>query len=56
MVTLTSGWRVSDFSSFQNERGLTTPANCVLPTLGLGVLGPAVFGLGLGDSLYVLFE
>lgn len=26
-------------------------ANCVLPTFGTGILGPLVFGMGLGDSM-----
>ncbi|KAL7414901.1 putative cytosine-purine permease [Mrakia frigida] len=30
-------------------------ANCVLSTFGLGVLGPGTFGLGLGDSMLVIF-
>lgn len=27
-------------------------ANCVLPTFGVGILGPLVFGMNLGDSMY----
>ncbi|KAK7053655.1 cytosine-purine permease [Favolaschia claudopus] len=30
-------------------------ANTVLSTLGIGTLGPALFGLGLGDSMLVIF-
>ncbi|CED82758.1 Purine-cytosine permease [Phaffia rhodozyma] len=30
-------------------------ANCVLSTFGIGILGPAIFGLGLGDSLLCIF-
>lgn len=26
-------------------------ANCVLPTFGVGILGPLTFGMGLGDSM-----
>ncbi|KAL1409851.1 hypothetical protein Q8F55_003850 [Vanrija albida] len=29
-------------------------ANCVLPTFGVGILGPLLFGLGLGDSLLTI--
>ncbi|WVN89838.1 uncharacterized protein L203_105068 [Cryptococcus depauperatus CBS 7841] len=29
--------------------------NCVLPTFGIGVLGPLLFGLGLGDSMLCIF-
>ncbi|OZJ01517.1 hypothetical protein BZG36_05655 [Bifiguratus adelaidae] len=25
-------------------------ANCVIPSFGIGILGPSIFGLGLGDS------
>ncbi|KIR69474.1 cytosine permease [Cryptococcus bacillisporus CA1873] len=30
-------------------------ANTVLPTLGVGILGPLLFGLGLGDSMLAIF-
>ncbi|KAJ7469855.1 putative cytosine-purine permease [Mycena galericulata] len=30
-------------------------ANCVLSTFGIGILGPALFELGLGDSLLTIF-
>ncbi|KAJ7124390.1 permease for cytosine/purines, uracil, thiamine, allantoin-domain-containing protein [Mycena epipterygia] len=30
-------------------------ANCVLSTFGIGILGPALFFLGLGDSMLVIF-
>ncbi|KAJ7618758.1 putative cytosine-purine permease [Roridomyces roridus] len=30
-------------------------ANCVLPTFGIGILGPSIFFLGLGDSMLVIF-
>ncbi|WVQ86056.1 hypothetical protein IAT38_008224 [Cryptococcus sp. DSM 104549] len=30
-------------------------ANCVLPTFGVGALGPLIFGLGLGDSMLCIF-
>jgi purine-cytosine permease-like protein len=30
-------------------------ANCVLSTFGIGILGPALFFLGLGDSMLVVF-
>lgn len=29
-------------------------ANCVMPTFGIGILGPGLFGLGLGDSLLTI--
>ncbi|KAJ7648851.1 permease for cytosine/purines, uracil, thiamine, allantoin-domain-containing protein [Mycena rosella] len=30
-------------------------ANCVISTFGIGILGPALFSLGLGDSMLVIF-
>ncbi|KAJ7921656.1 permease for cytosine/purines, uracil, thiamine, allantoin-domain-containing protein, partial [Mycena leptocephala] len=30
-------------------------ANCVLSTFGVGILGPGIFFLGLGDSMLVIF-
>ncbi|OZJ05382.1 hypothetical protein BZG36_01974 [Bifiguratus adelaidae] len=29
-------------------------ANCVIPSFGIGILGPGLFGLGLGDSLLTI--
>ncbi|KAF7318599.1 Cytosine-purine permease [Mycena chlorophos] len=50
--------RVPEDERFDKPSGnffIWLAANCVLPTFGVGILGPSLFFLGLGDSMLTIF-